>query len=221
MKKTTYTLEELQNIMNANGGSLDLRGTGITALPDNLTVGGSLYLEGTGITALPDNLTVGGSLDLEGTGITDTRNVKRLEAGQYRKNEWLYTDGILTHIKRKKKIGNYTYFVGKIPNRNVIFDGEYYAHCKDFKSGVADLTFKRMKNRGEEQFKDLTLESVVSKDTAIAMYRIITGACQAGTEQFLSSIKEFKAEYTVAEIIEITNGQYGSGTFKAFFEKKG
>ena len=44
------------------GGSLDLRGTGITALPDNLTVGGSLDLRGTGITALPNNLTVGGWL---------------------------------------------------------------------------------------------------------------------------------------------------------------
>ena len=52
------------------GGYLYLRGTGITSLPDNLTVGGSLYLRGTGITSLPDNLTVGDSLDLEGTGIT-------------------------------------------------------------------------------------------------------------------------------------------------------
>ncbi|WP_256185867.1 hypothetical protein, partial [Desulfovibrio desulfuricans] len=48
-------------------GSLDLRGTQITALPDNLTVGGYLDLRGTQITALPDNLTVGGYLDLEGT----------------------------------------------------------------------------------------------------------------------------------------------------------
>lgn len=31
------------------GGSLDLRGTGITTLPDNLTVGGYLYLRGTDI----------------------------------------------------------------------------------------------------------------------------------------------------------------------------
>ncbi|MDR2917819.1 MAG: hypothetical protein LBV72_00430 [Tannerella sp.] len=53
-----------------HGGNLDLRGTGITSLPDNFTVGGYLYLEGTGITSLPDNLTVGGYLDLEGTGIT-------------------------------------------------------------------------------------------------------------------------------------------------------
>ncbi|MDT7261299.1 hypothetical protein [Citrobacter freundii] len=53
------------------GGSLDLRGTSITALPDNLTVGGSLYLRGTSITALPDNLTVGGSLYLRPEKITN------------------------------------------------------------------------------------------------------------------------------------------------------
>ncbi len=39
---------------------LYLHGTGITALPDNLSVGGHLYLDGTGITALPENLSVGG-----------------------------------------------------------------------------------------------------------------------------------------------------------------
>jgi len=49
---------------------LDLRYTGITALPANLTVGGFLNLRGTGIIALPDNLTVGKSLILRGTGIT-------------------------------------------------------------------------------------------------------------------------------------------------------
>ncbi|WP_418186763.1 hypothetical protein [Aliarcobacter lanthieri] len=51
-------------------GSLDLSGTGITSLPDNLSVGGSLYLSNTGITSLPDNLSVSGYLDLSNTGIT-------------------------------------------------------------------------------------------------------------------------------------------------------
>ena len=52
------------------GGSLDLRGTQITALPDDLHVGGSLGLWGTQITALPDGLHVGGWLDLQDTRIT-------------------------------------------------------------------------------------------------------------------------------------------------------
>ena len=49
---------------------LKRKGVEYTVDGHNLTVGGSLYLRGTGITALPDNLTVGGYLDLEGTGIT-------------------------------------------------------------------------------------------------------------------------------------------------------
>ncbi len=52
------------------GGWLDLGGTQITSLPDNLIVGGGLNLRGTRITSLPDNLTVGGGLDLQGTKIT-------------------------------------------------------------------------------------------------------------------------------------------------------
>jgi hypothetical protein len=43
-------------------GNVDLRGTGIVTLPDNLTVGGNLYLTGTRITTLPNNLTVGGKV---------------------------------------------------------------------------------------------------------------------------------------------------------------
>ena len=71
-KKTGYSLEVKDGHLHC-GGNLDLEGcTGITSLPDNLTVGGYLDLEGcTGITSLPDNLTVGGNLYLEGcTGIT-------------------------------------------------------------------------------------------------------------------------------------------------------
>ena len=51
-----FTLEELKKMMEENGGSLDLRGTGITSLPDGLTVGGDLDLRDTGITTLPDGL---------------------------------------------------------------------------------------------------------------------------------------------------------------------
>ena len=53
-KETGYTLEIVDNHLHY-GGYLDLRGTGITSLPDNLTVGGGLYLRGcTGIKSLPD-----------------------------------------------------------------------------------------------------------------------------------------------------------------------
>jgi hypothetical protein len=50
--------------------SFDLRNLGwLTALPDQFTVKGSLDLKGSGVSALGDGLTVGGSLGLEGTPI--------------------------------------------------------------------------------------------------------------------------------------------------------
>ena len=219
----TFSKKELEEIMKENGGGLDLRGTKITALPDDLTVGGGLDLRGTKITALPDNLTVGGSLYLSGTGIIDIAKekskVKSLYDGDYKEGRYVYCDGILTHIKKLKKIGKYVYYVGKISNRNVIYDGKYYAHCASFKDGVADLNFKSCKDRGADQYRGLQKESIVSYEDAVTMYRIITGACKAGTEAFLQTLKEKKQKYTVAEIIEKTKGQYGSETFERFFSE--
>ena len=192
-----YTLEELERMKS----------------------GGSLYLRGTQITALPEGLTVGGDLDLENcTQITNKRHYKRLKNGMYDPNKYIYADNIFTLIKRVKKIGKYTYFVGKIKGKDVIFDGKSYAHCRKFHEGVADLEFKNAKDRGGDQYKGLTLESVIKKADAIVMYRVITGACKAGTAHFLDGLAEIKDEYTVREIIELTKGQYGAETFKKFFE---
>ena len=220
--KNKFTLEELNEMMEDNGGSLDLENcTQITALPEGLTVGGYLDLRGTQITALPEGLTVGGYLDLDNcTQIKNDDKYHRLREGDFVDGKYIYCDGMLTHISRKKVFGQYTYFVGKIKGRDAIYDGEFYAHCKSFEDGVRDLSFKRAKDRGQDQYKDLTLDSVVKHDDAIVMYRIITGACQAGTNRFLDGLEEHKEEYTISEIIELTRGQYGSGTFEAFFKKE-
>ena len=217
------------------GGWLRLNGTRITSLPDNLTVGGWLNLRGTRITTLPDNLTVGGTLDLRGTKITSLPdNLKvggriiscenldhytRLQNGDYVEGEYLFADGILTHVKRVKKIGEYTFYIGKFPGKNVVFDGKYYAHCKTFRDGVRDIEFKRASDRGSDQYRSLTLDSEVSKDEAITMYRVITGACQQGTDSFVNSLRDTKDRYTIREMISITQGQYGSRTFAEFFDR--
>ena len=200
------------------GGWLDLIGTKITALPDNLTVGGGLDLRDTKITALPDNLTVGGWLDLRGTKITNP-TVKKLCQGDYVPGKYLYADGMLTHIKKKKKIGEYTLFVGKIPGHNVVFDGKHYAHCKNFRDGVGDLLFKSAADRGADQYLGISLDDSFTVEELKTMYRVITGACKAGTEFFVNSLKDLKDEYTVREAIEMTKGQYGAEKFKEFFER--
>ena len=211
------TIEKAHDMIDKHG-DLNLYGTGITSLPDNLTVGGRLDLYGTGITSLPDNLTVGGWLDLEGTGITNS-HCKKLQNGDYVPGQYLYADNILTHVKRKRTVRGYTLYVGKIPGVNVVSDGKNYAHCRTIRDGIADLIFKEAKDRGAEKYKGLTLDSALKTEKVIAMYRTITGACQQGTARFIESMGKLKNEYTVREVIEITKGQYGADRFADFFNK--
>ena len=58
-------------------GSLDLEGTRITSLPDNLRVEGYLDLRNTPITSLPDNLRVKGNLYLKSTPNLDKNNLPK------------------------------------------------------------------------------------------------------------------------------------------------
>ena len=188
----------------------------------NLTVGGSLDLRGTGITSLPDNLTVGGSLDLRGTGITEKQrsNVKKLKHGDYIPQKYLYADNILIHVKRAKKVGGYTYYIGKIPTINAITDGKgNYAHGKDLKSAMSDLQFKLAKDRGADQYRETPIDNQIPVDAAIVMYRIITGACGQGVDSFLESLDTVKSRYSPGEIIALTKGKYGNETFAKFFER--
>ena len=198
-------------------GSLDISGTQITSLPQGLTVGGFLYLIGTPITSLPEGLTLGAGLYISGTQITNKTKYKKLKNGDYVPGRYLYADGILTHVKRKRVLYGYTYYVGKIKGRNVIYDGKNYAHCKNFKSGVEDLAFKAAKDRGSEQYRNMRVDTELSVEEAKTMYRVITGACQAGTNAFVESLGKLKDKYTIAEMIDLTRGQYGSATFKDFW----
>lgn len=197
MKKNP-TLKELNEMMKNNGCSLDLSGTPITSLPEGLTVGGWL--------------------DLSGTQISNPKNYSCLKDGDYIEGRYIYADGILTHIKKRKKTGKYTIYIGKIKGRNVVSDGVNYAHCDKIRDGISDLIFKAAKDRGAKQYDKLTLDSVVKKDEAVTMYRVITGACRQGTQKFLDSLPELKEEYKVSEIIELTKGQYGYDAFVRFFE---
>lgn len=236
--KGKLTLEQAQALIDGNG-DLYLSGTQITSLPDNLTVGGGLYLRNTQITALPDNLTVGGSLDLSetqitalpdnltvggwvylsGTPITEKQRckVRKLHNGDYVPGRYLYADRMLMHCKTRRRVHGYDLYVGKIKGQNVVSDGTFYAHCRTLREGIADIAFKRAKDRGAEQFRGLTLDSELTLNDMVAMYRIITGACKAGSEAFVSSLRELKERYTVREAIELTRGQYNAERFAEVF----
>jgi len=217
------------------GGYLDLSNTPIKSLPEGLTVERDLYLGNTPIKSLPEGLTVGGSLYLKGTKIKSLpkglkvggtifsdlpkNKVKytKLQQGDYVENSYLFADGILTHIKAKKSFDKYTYFIEEFKGRNVLYDGIYYAHCKNIKQGIEDLTFKHATDRGSDQYKNLKLSSTLSFEESKTMYRVLTGACKQGTESFVNNLKTIKEQYTIQELLDLTVGQYGHEIFKKFF----
>jgi hypothetical protein len=146
---------------------------------------------------------------------------QKLKDGDYVEGRYMYADGVLTQVKSKKTCGKYTIYYGKIKTHNVVYDGVYYAHCKTIREGIKDIEFKHAKDRGLDEYKELTLDSVIKKDDAITMYRVITGACQQGTQMFIDELGDsIKDEYTISEIIELTSGEYGSDTFRRFFVKE-
>ena len=202
------------------GGDLDLSNTPIKALPEGLTCGGDLYLSNTPITSLPEGLTCGGILYLRGTPIkaSDVKRVRRLKDGDYVAGKYIYCDGILTHIAKTRKAGDYTLYIGKIKGRNVVSDGTLYAHCKTLRDGIADIAFKRAAERGADQYKGIDMDTPIPLEEAKTMYRIITGACRAGTEQFAQSLGDkLQGTYTVREMIRVTKGQYNAEKFAEFF----
>ena len=219
------------------GGSLDLRGTGITALPDNLTVGGSLDLRGTGITALPDNLTVGGYLDLRGTGITGEVKVnKKLSSKaiaaisrvsnmpifwEWNDRSYIKVDDMFTAIDSHH--GN-VYRVHKLNSSEQLYlvtDSEnHWAHGRTLQEARADLIFK-INDRDTSVYRNMSLNDTITYEEAIAAYRTITGACAAGTRDFIENRlpKPHKDKYTVQEIIALTEKEYGGKKFSEFFKK--
>ena len=122
---------------------------------------------------------------------------------------------VLNHKGNIYKVANF----GDDKISYVVTDGENFSHGDTIKQAKADLIYK-ISNRDTSQYKDMTLDSVVTKVEAIKMYRVITGACESGTKHFISGLTKTKAKYKVSEIITLTAGQYGSETFKNFFEGK-
>ena len=187
-------------------------------MPDNLIVGASLDLVSTEITSLPDNLTVGTRIRSFSISDIQKNTVRKLRNGDYVENRYLYADNILTHVKRCKNIGGYTVYIGKIPGKNVVSDGTHYAHCNKIRDGIADLLFKVAESRGVEQYKGMSLNTELTVEEAVTMYRIITGACRQGSDSFVKSLGELKEKYTIQECIEITKGQYNAKIFEEFFK---
>lgn len=210
-------------------GALDLSNTPLTALPDGLTVGEALDVTGTRLTALPDNLTLGG--EIFGT---DAALIRRAVGLQTHANFLSWSNGLVLCDGIWSKLLNHHGNVWKVieVNQYNIFDNHHegdilyivtdgngtYAHGRTLDDARDSLRYKLKEDRGKDQYRHLRLDDSLSFDEAIDCYRVITGACHAGTEHFIEHcLPSRQQRYTIREIIHLTRGQYGNPEFAAFF----
>ena len=186
--------------------------------------GGGLDLGGTQIQSLPDNLTVGGDLFLEDTQITDTSMVNRKFTVNMVDKLWSNSKFIKVDEIFAEKVNHHSnvWEVKRISGTKTFFivtDGNgKYAHGDTIQEAKKDLIYK-ISNRDKSEYDNLTLNSELTFEEAIECYRVITGACSFGTKDFVENyLSEKKDKYTIREMIELTKGRYGNETFKEFFK---
>ena len=180
-----------------------------------------------------------GSLDLRGTGITQLPDINRIIPAECRARIrlaelplliwnvrgriFLKIDGIFSElISHHGKVWQVRE-IGKNKMQYVVTDGEgNFSHGNSLDEAKKDLAYK-ICNREKSEYEALTLSSELSYQEAVECYRVITGACAAGTRNFCENLlpeKSRKDKYTIGEIIELTKGHYGCETFRKFFTEK-
>ena len=201
------------------GGCLDLGS--LTSIPKgfNPTVGWNLCLNS--LTSIPEgfNPIVGGSLYLKFNS-ERVDNIPKDFIFSWKNGKYILVDGIFCKVISKKRN---VFTCKKINNSKVFYivsDGEgNYSHGDTIKEAKDDLIFK-ISNRDKGEYEGLNLDNILTYEEAIKCYRVITGACEFGTKDFIiNKLKQKQKEYTVREIIVLTKNQYGNKSFTQFFTK--
>jgi hypothetical protein len=148
-------------------------------------------------------------------GYLEEHNSKWYLNGNIEDGEYIIVDNILSKVIKRK--GNILKVINHFDTEEsyIVEQNGYYSHGKTLDEARESLVYKLSK-RDLTEFKSLTLDSILTKEESIRMYMSVTGACAFGTRQFIES-RDIKEQYTIKEIIELTQGQYGNQKLKEFF----
>ena len=219
---------------------LNINNTRITKLPENSLICDSIYADNQNLEELPINTIIGGSLyfnsvarefkmeDLKVCGYVGVGNPAKILASPTNyKNAKIYMNELGTFIyvdfmfleviHRHNDIFKVRYVDGKYSFYLVADEASNWAHGGTLHEAMEDLQFKGS-SRSVGDYKEMKLDDILSKKDAVICYRTITGACRFGTNAFLRKrLKVGKADYSIREIMELTEGEYGHEAFVSFF----
>ena len=219
--------------------SIDLRGSSIKELPQGLIIGGSLYIDNNikyipkdiiickdliGVaedTNIPDNLIIGGELK-------DFSSTKKHIFNTFEKTDnYIFIDNTLVpYIKKWTYKNKHIIYNGIFKKYRVLEyhcdNGDVYYHlCRSSNDFDKYFEYDEAINRGLLQLDIYNLDSLVDIPTAAKIYKICTGACDEGIQDFIKSLKNPKDLYTIREIIDLTENQYiNHDIFKSYFYNK-
>ncbi len=196
-----------------------------------MAIGGDLSIcENSSLTSLtfPEGMAIGGDLSIyENSSLKQKKwNVRESVDDGYiwtwRGRRYIKADGVFMRLLNRRGNVCKVSYIGRNREAYLVTDGAgKWAHGDTLEEAKRDLIYK-ISNRDTSRYKGLTLESELTHEEAIEAYRVITGACSAGTRHFCENIlpkEEVREKYTVAKIIELTAGNYGSDKFREFFTR--
>ena len=146
----------------------------------------------------------------------------KLLTWEWNGRKYIKIDGVFSVVDSSHGNVFHVHQLGKSKSMYVVTDGEnHWAHGDSLKEARADLIYK-INDRDTSEYTKLNLDDTMTFEEAIAAYRTITGACAAGTRDYVENRlpKPYKEKYTVREMIELTKGEYQAETFKNFFTHK-
>jgi hypothetical protein len=138
--------------------------------------------------------------------------------------EFEYVDGSTMLITSRKSRGDIEimsarYFSGKpVAEMDKCFiarTGVYTAHGDTVSQAITDLQFKVLSETAD--VADIVNEVVSSQSVTVNQYRLITGACASGVQDFLRQHgvdTEKQTAMPLTDVLKITKNAYGGDAFK-------
>lgn len=125
-------------------------------------------------------------------------------------------DNSCMNILHEKKFGSYTVYKCRYfpETKKIVWAAEkdgMTAHGKTIQAAIQDVEFKLLKNRDISEH----VAKIKSQGYVTPMdYRLITGACETGTNEFLKRKHlSWTDKRSIQAVIRLTEGEYGHKTF--------